>query len=214
MEKVRQIIIRITVMIIMLPWPHIKLKKGKKPIYKIALVPRISSFWSFQKAPDPVTATSSSGQPIPTSSNALGILQMSALGSQGVWSQKASCWSLDACRPAICATSLSLLGKKKKKQGGGRMRQEDGTNTSSCNRLIGPLWATSRNKIKTNRASHCALSGLNLPWVYQLFPYLLPSSPFLKDLIMGLSEGSQASFYLKRIRYFASKLETLLEVGN
>lgn len=31
---------------------------------------------------------------------------------------------------------------------------------------------------------------------------------------MGLSEGSQVSFYLKRIRYFASKLETLLEVGN
>ena len=75
------------------------------------------------------------------------------------------------------------------------MRQEDGTNTSSCNRLIGPLWATSRYKIKTNRASHCALSGLNLPWVYQLVPCLLPSSPFLKDLIMDLSEGSQASFY-------------------
>ena len=104
--------------------------------------------------------------------------------------------------------------RKKKKQGEGRMRQEDGTNTSSCNRLIGPLWATSRYKIKTNRASHCALSGLNLPWVYQLVPCLLPSSPFLKDLIMDLSEGSQASFYLKRIRYFASKLETLLEVGN
>ena len=104
--------------------------------------------------------------------------------------------------------------QEKKKQGEGRMRQEDGTNTSSCNRLIGPLWATSRYKIKTNRASHCALSGLNLPWVYQLVPCLLPSSPFLKDLIMDLSEGSQASFYLKRIRYFASKLETLLEVGN
>ena len=213
MEKVWKIIIRITVIIIMLLWPQIKLKKGKKPIYKIALVPRISSFWSFQKAPDPAAATSSSGQPIPTSSNALGILQMSVLGSQGVWSQKASCWSSDACRPAICATSLSLPGKKKK-QGEGRMRQEDGTNTSSCNRLIGPLWATSRYKIKTNRASHCALSGLNLPWVYQLVPGLLPSSPFLKDLIMDLSEGSQASFYLKRIRYFASKLETLLEVGN
>lgn len=113
MEKVWKIIIRITVIIIMLLWPQIKLKKGKKPIYKIALVPRISSFWSFQKAPDPAAATSSSGQPIPTSSNALGILQMSVLGSQGVWSQKASCWSSDACRPAICATSLSLPGKKK-----------------------------------------------------------------------------------------------------
>ena len=142
MEKVRQIIIRITVIITILLWSHIKLKKGKKPVYKIALIPRISSFRSFQKAPDPATATSSSGQPIPTSSNALGILQMSVLGSQGVWSQKASCWSLDACRPAICATSLSLPGKKKKR-GGGRMRPEDGTNTSSCKRLIGPLWATS-----------------------------------------------------------------------
>jgi hypothetical protein len=31
---------------------------------------------------------------------------------------------------------------------------------------------------------------------------------------MGLAEGSQASFHLKRIRYFASEPETLLEVGN
>lgn len=82
------------------------------------------------------------------------------------------------------------------------MRQEDGTNTSSCNRLIGPLWATSRYKIKTNRASHCALSGLNLPWVYQLHPCLLPSSPFLKDLIMDLSEGITSQFLSKKNKVF------------
>lgn len=104
--------------------------------------------------------------------------------------------------------------KKKKNLKEGRTRQEDGTSTSICNKLIGPLWATSRHKIKTNKASHCALSGLHPPPAYQLYPCLLPWSPLLKDLIMGLSEGSQASFHLKRIRYFASKLETLLEVGN
>lgn len=94
--------------------------------------------------------------PFPIGPMHLGILQMSVHGSQGVRSQKIRCWSLDACRLAIWATSLSLLGGKKK---GGRTRQEDATNTSICSKLIGPSWATSRHEIKTNTASRCALSG-------------------------------------------------------
>lgn len=155
-------------MIIMLPWPHIKLKKAKKPIYKIALVPRISSFWSFQKAPDPVTATSSSGQPIPTSSNALGILQMRSIWFWGFDHRKLN---FDLRMPAGLQSVLQVYPS----WAGGRMRQEDGTNTAAAaTGTIGFMWPVRQELKQTEPLIY--FSGLITTWFY-VFP-LSPYSHF------------------------------------
>lgn len=196
-------------------WTKIKLKREKKPAYQLVLIPRLSTFWPLRNWTRPCYSHHGQGPSSPCL--ILGNRNSANECSQftGLRSQKICCWSLRADRPAICATSLSLPGKKKRKrEKEGQTRQEDGTNTNICSKLTGPSGPPAGTKWKQTQPCVVHFQDRPCSGSISFSPTPLPWSPLWQDLIMGLSEGSQASFHLKRRRYFASELETLFDAGN
>ena len=82
MEKIRQIIIITIIIILILLLSNIKLKKAKSQSTKLLSFPEYLPSGHFKICY--YSHVKHRPSPVPTSSNALGILQMSVLGSQGV----------------------------------------------------------------------------------------------------------------------------------